>query len=521
MKKFISTVVLMLLLSCSICASAAMERDLDVSVYVDGKYMSETADSTPFIKDDRTFVPVRAVAEKMGAVVSWDPTTQTVGLKKVNDKITYEGKDFKNCTTSAEFVLGQKTIKISLSDSSGEIFSVTRMMDVAAHTIDGRTYIPARFLGYALGYDIDSKQLFNRFDVYYTYKGRQNLAFGEISDNIKRIDYSYNKQKFPDTTVINNVEYPCSYGYEDTVVVDTTNGRVENGKMINLVPYTFTLRNTIISADGEEYKISNENTPEKNLENFTRFYNDKSTEKMHTKTVSDGRIIYYPEYLTNTPVVISYVPSNEVIDSSITGIEDILPANEHFYCVSNTAPILDWTKPYFINEDGLRTYSISTWDDGFLRRGGNKNTLLFLNEFLGETGQRISKMMEDYYTMEGHSYVAPDTEIKDVVVSTQYFHPVYKYLLETVDIPTIAPVDKKMLINDENSRTTIGADIRPPLTEEIVRKYGLDFVDQRVAASSQITLKTDKQYIYIEYHRNRFTFESAMSYSVYFTEIEN
>jgi len=39
-------------------------------------------DVAPFIKDGRTFLPVRAIAESLGATVDWDADTQIVTLIK-------------------------------------------------------------------------------------------------------------------------------------------------------------------------------------------------------------------------------------------------------------------------------------------------------------------------------------------------------------------------------------------------------------------------------------------------------
>jgi Copper amine oxidase N-terminal domain./Protein of unknown function (DUF2762). len=40
-------------------------------------------DTAPFIKDSRTFVPVRFIAEALGAKIEWDEATQQVIIKKI------------------------------------------------------------------------------------------------------------------------------------------------------------------------------------------------------------------------------------------------------------------------------------------------------------------------------------------------------------------------------------------------------------------------------------------------------
>lgn len=44
-------------------------------------------DTAAFIKDNRTFLPVRAVAEALGCEVDWDAKTQTVTLIKDRDDV--------------------------------------------------------------------------------------------------------------------------------------------------------------------------------------------------------------------------------------------------------------------------------------------------------------------------------------------------------------------------------------------------------------------------------------------------
>jgi len=49
-----------------------------VNVVVDGETLEFDYDSRPFIMDDRTFLPVRGIAEALGVEVGWDNDTQTV-----------------------------------------------------------------------------------------------------------------------------------------------------------------------------------------------------------------------------------------------------------------------------------------------------------------------------------------------------------------------------------------------------------------------------------------------------------
>lgn len=97
--------------------------------FVDG--VAKIVEAAPYIKDGRTFVPVRAAAEATGAVVEYDEATRTVTATK-------DGKEVK-------LVIGQV-------GASG----------VAPEVINGRTFVPIRdmeALGLTLGYDPLTKQV--------------------------------------------------------------------------------------------------------------------------------------------------------------------------------------------------------------------------------------------------------------------------------------------------------------------------------------------------------------------------
>ena len=60
---------------------------------VDGQ--PKNIDTAPFIKNDRTYVPVRFIAEQMGFCVSWDEETQTVTISDKENAAYFDSLD--NC----------------------------------------------------------------------------------------------------------------------------------------------------------------------------------------------------------------------------------------------------------------------------------------------------------------------------------------------------------------------------------------------------------------------------------------
>lgn len=89
-------------------------------------------DASPFVKEDRTYVPVRYLAEPMGALVGWEGPLQRVTL-------TFPGK-------RVELFIGRPVVVVN-----GE----EKPIPVAPLGKEGRTYLPARFVAEAFGYKVD------------------------------------------------------------------------------------------------------------------------------------------------------------------------------------------------------------------------------------------------------------------------------------------------------------------------------------------------------------------------------
>lgn len=90
-------------------------------------------DAQPFVdENDRTQIPIRAIAETLDFDVSWDGETKTALLKKGNLTLTIQ--------------IGANTLK-----KNGE----TIVMDTVARVSEDRTYIPLRFIGEAFGYQVE------------------------------------------------------------------------------------------------------------------------------------------------------------------------------------------------------------------------------------------------------------------------------------------------------------------------------------------------------------------------------
>lgn len=94
--------------------------------YVGG--VAKVMDAAPYIKDSRTYVPMRFLGEILGAEVVWDDAARTVTLTKGDDV--------------AIFTIGSTSYTVN-----GE----AKTADVAPEIVNSRTMLPARFVAEAFG----------------------------------------------------------------------------------------------------------------------------------------------------------------------------------------------------------------------------------------------------------------------------------------------------------------------------------------------------------------------------------
>lgn len=101
-----------------------------IIVLVNGQVLA--LDVPPLIEGDRTLVPVRAIAESLGAVVSWDEIGRRVGISHGNDNIT-----------------------LIIDNDVAYVNGIPRQLDVPARIVNKRTLVPARFVSESLHAEVD------------------------------------------------------------------------------------------------------------------------------------------------------------------------------------------------------------------------------------------------------------------------------------------------------------------------------------------------------------------------------
>lgn len=91
-----------------------------------------TLDAPAIIRNKRTFVPIRFVAEALGAKVDWIQKTQTINI-----------------------ALDDKNIQLQIGNKNAYINDNIKALDVAPFISQNRTYVPIRFISESLGAQVE------------------------------------------------------------------------------------------------------------------------------------------------------------------------------------------------------------------------------------------------------------------------------------------------------------------------------------------------------------------------------
>lgn len=108
----------------------------EVGVLLDGQAFE--AEVPSFIYGDRTLVPIRFVAQRLGADVSWDQSTKTATVIRGNSEIKLQ-------IDSNQVVLNNQTKTIDNN-------SIPRLVTFSNN--DSRTMVPVRFVSETFGYEV-------------------------------------------------------------------------------------------------------------------------------------------------------------------------------------------------------------------------------------------------------------------------------------------------------------------------------------------------------------------------------
>lgn len=178
-------IMLIGILPIDVFAARHTKRDIQLSIIVNDHYVM--SDVYPFIENNRTYVPIRFIAEELGYDVAWNGKE-----KKVT--ITNEGK-------SVELKVDSKQMKVNGNSVS---------LDAPARLRDDRTFVPLRAIAEAFGINVnwsnDYKSAFigdnpkyNKFYPVVYYYGNEKPVISDYKINVatyKMQDNSGNERRF-------------------------------------------------------------------------------------------------------------------------------------------------------------------------------------------------------------------------------------------------------------------------------------------------------------------------------------
>ncbi|MUG47449.1 copper amine oxidase N-terminal domain-containing protein [Paenibacillus woosongensis] len=129
MKRKLILLLSMLIFSIVLWPTQTQSAAQEITVIIHGE--KQQYDQPPVLYQGRTLVPLRGIFETLGARVNWNQVEKKVTATKDNQMI--------------ELIIGSNHAKIN---------DQLHKLDVEAKTIKNRTMVPLRFIGEALGEDV-------------------------------------------------------------------------------------------------------------------------------------------------------------------------------------------------------------------------------------------------------------------------------------------------------------------------------------------------------------------------------
>ncbi|NLL05936.1 MAG: copper amine oxidase [Clostridiaceae bacterium] len=160
---FIALVIMVCFSSVFYCEASALTEQIFVTVKVNDKCIK--MDTQPYIKDGRTYVSVRFVAEALGSKVDWVGEQNKV-LISSEEKEEEVIDDSSETVTSAVYADESEVIQLVIGSNELIAYGEKKQMDVAPELVNGRTMIPIRFVSENLDCDVKWDELTYSVSIY-------------------------------------------------------------------------------------------------------------------------------------------------------------------------------------------------------------------------------------------------------------------------------------------------------------------------------------------------------------------
>ncbi len=155
-KKICKLAVTLFILLCASfvmhCEASAISEEIFITVKVNGNCIK--TDAKPYIKDNRTFVSIRFIAEALGADIEWVDEE-----KKAVFTLSSKVEDGAVIDKTIAGAYEEKTIELFVGSSKLTVNGVDTAMDTQTEISNGRTMVPVRFISENLNCSIEWDEL--------------------------------------------------------------------------------------------------------------------------------------------------------------------------------------------------------------------------------------------------------------------------------------------------------------------------------------------------------------------------
>jgi len=128
------TIVMLIMIAMLVNVAPNAYAQSPIKLIIDGKEVKDGPEA--FIKNDRTLVPIRVIAEELDAVVTWDNNNRTVHISKEDLHVVLP--------------VGSNLIEYTIDNET-----IYNLSDVSPVIKEDRTFVPIRLVSNALGVGID------------------------------------------------------------------------------------------------------------------------------------------------------------------------------------------------------------------------------------------------------------------------------------------------------------------------------------------------------------------------------
>lgn len=235
-KKNVISKILLLLLILSSFIFSGYKIQKPIKIYINGQLVE--SDQPPLIWEDRTFVPIRVIAENLGAKVDYNQEDMTVKIKR--DK------------TNILLTIGDDIARIS-----SDVETRPAILDAPAFLRKDRTYLPLRSISELFGMEVDwdgAKRVVYINEKYYLpdYINRDN-ALEEVLERLRELGRFKNEKVYFE---VDDYEMKLDGGsYEGYLVTLRKDNPIDENLTEMMGQYFINKKGTLLM----EYDVINDN----------------------------------------------------------------------------------------------------------------------------------------------------------------------------------------------------------------------------------------------------------------------